>query len=117
MSAHLNQVAPSALPEQTAALVLLHANNFYVNEQPEYVITRLVSKTFRNVAQGARVLAHYNRSASNLEQLKKQAGEAMTLVQANLTKEEDVETLFKGHSCQILIGKINGLCAGQTSAF
>lgn len=52
------------------------------------------------------MLAHYNRSASNLEQLRQEAGDALTLVQANLTKEDDVEKLFKEQSCQILVGEL-----------
>lgn len=51
------------------------------------------------------MLAHYNRSASNLEQLRQEAGFALTLVQANLTKEDDVEKLFKERPCQILVGE------------
>ncbi|KAK9895798.1 NAD dependent epimerase/dehydratase [Cystobasidium minutum MCA 4210] len=55
------------------------------------------------LSQGARVLAHYNRSSANLETLKKEAGEALTLVQANLTQESDVDKIFANQSCQVLV--------------
>ena len=60
-----------------------------------------------NKAQGARVVAHYNSSNSNIKELYEKAGKsALVDVQADLRSETDVKALFdkiEGDVVQVLV--------------
>lgn len=56
-------------------------------------------------AQGAKVLAHYNRSSERLQPLQKEANGRLVAVQADLRSEDDNAKLFKDFPCQVLVGE------------
>lgn len=73
---------------------------------PELVIRSLLqSLTLPLVlAQGAKVIAHYNRSKDNLDGLVSQNSGRVEAVQADLKSEKAVDSLFSNRKCQILVG-------------